>query len=183
MRAHQNDGPPVKDLAHRVLAEYAELTGSDAGLSVRRALKLADQEAARRRRPELLESADFMVEVVGRELERRGVGSFDWRGWSRRDTLGDLPHEQDQADLEAERVRREAVRARRDAERERVAADVLARLPNGGEVRVTAGRLADDALQRARERGRPELAGDPAFVTGVAKGYFSGHLGRHVLDG
>jgi hypothetical protein len=59
---------------------------------------------------------------------------------------------------------------------------VLGRLPNGGSVRVTAGRLADDALQRARERGTPELAADRTFVTGVAKGYFTGQLGGHVLD-
>jgi hypothetical protein len=89
---------------------------------------------------------------------------------------GQLQYEQRQADLTAERTRQETAR-------ERVAASVLGRLPNSGSVRVTPGRLADDALQRARERGRPELAGDPSFVTGVAKGYFAGVLGRHVLDG
>jgi hypothetical protein len=172
-----------KDLTRRILSEYAQLTGSDAGLSVRHVLKLADREAVKRHRPEQRTrhasrisseaDADFLAEVVGRELERRGVASFDW---DHRDTLERLQYEQRQEDAAAERTRQESAR-------ERVAADVLGRLPNGDSVRVTAGRLADDALQRARERGTPELAADRTFVTGVAKDYFSGHLGGRVLDG
>jgi hypothetical protein len=78
--------------------------------------------------------------------------------------------------------RNAAKRERQEAARERVAADVLGRLPNGGEVRVTPGRLATDALDRARELGRPGLALDRTFVSGVAKGYLAGQLGATVLD-
>lgn len=173
-------GPSAKDLARRVLGEYAQLIGRDPGLSVRRVLKLADREAGKQHRPGLRDppracteaDADLLVGVIGRDLERRGVASFDW---SHRDTLEQQQHHERQADVVAERTRQENARTR-------VAADVLGRLPNSGAVRMTAGRLATDALDRAREQGKPELALNRTFVTGVAKGHFAGELGRHVLD-
>jgi hypothetical protein len=172
-------------LAHLI----ASADGEGGDLDVGKLLRLADRKAARRGRPDLAFSQRFVIEVAGRELERQaGRELFDWDApWEFRDEERDREradlkadrerqaHEHEQADLTAKRERDEAAR-------ERVAADVLARLPNTGEVRVTPGRLATDALDRARELGRPGLALDRRFVAGVAKGYLAGQLGAAVLD-
>jgi hypothetical protein len=167
----------------------ASADGEGGGLEVGKLLRLADRKAARRGRPDLAFTEDFLVEVAGRELERQaGRDLFEWDApWDFRDEARD----RERADLKADRERQAhergqaehaAKRERQEAARERVAADVLARLPNGGEVRVTPGRLATDALERARELGRPGLALDRRFVAGVAKGYLAGQLGAAVLD-
>jgi hypothetical protein len=172
-------------LAHLI----ASADGEGGDLEVGKLLRLADRKAARRGRPDLAFSQRFVIEVAGRELERQaGRELFDWDApWEFRDEERD----RERADLKADRERQAhergqaehaAKRERDEAARERVAADVLARLPNTGEVRVTPGRLATDALDRARELGRPGLALDRRFVAGVAKGYLAGQLGAAVLD-
>jgi hypothetical protein len=172
-------------LAHLI----ASADGEGGDLEVGKLLRLADRKAARRGRPDLAFSQRFVIEVAGRELERQaGRELFDWDApWEFRDEERD----RERADLKADRERQAHERAQADlttkrerdeAARERVAADVLARLPNTGEVRVTPGRLATDALDRARELGRPGLALDRRFVAGVAKGYLAGQLGAAVLD-
>jgi hypothetical protein len=158
-----------KTIARAVLAEIKRRF-RDPPFGSGRLVEMATAEAKRLDHPNLAGDADFLVWVACRRLERDWGVRFDWEG---------LPT-WDSVETDGDRKLRE-MRAL-NAKRKRIAVDVLRRFPNGGSVRMTPGRLASDAAERARTLGRPEMAGDRGLMTAVAKDVFAGQLGAGVLD-